>query len=148
MAKVKVSDTYALVDDADLELVSQYTWWLHNGYARTDKQVNGKRRHIFMHKLILEELPKGMVRDHANGNRLDNRRSNLRVCTQQQNSRNAAGYGPSGFRGVSKYGDKWRAYISLNGKRLYLGLYDDPKEGAEAYNKAALQHFGEFARLN
>lgn len=86
--------------------------------------------------------------DHINGDRSDNRLSNLRLATRSQNNINA---GPpkdntSGFRGVSANRGRWGAYINVDGKRHWLGTFDTQEEAAAAYAEAALKHFGEFAR--
>lgn len=90
--------------------------------------------------------------DHINGVRNDNRRCNLRPATMSQNRINYSGMrtNTSGYKGVNrcKAEKKWRARIMTNGKRLSLGSFDDPKDAAKAYNKAALKLHGEFARLN
>lgn len=74
---------YALVDNADYELVRQYRWWYSNGYAVT--KLNG--RTILMHRLLMQPPPNRVV-DHLNGKRADNRRKNLRVCTDEENNHN------------------------------------------------------------
>lgn len=92
------------------------------------------------------------VVDHINLNGLDNRRGNLRLCTDGQNKANGRirRDNTSGYRGVywNASANKWQAYISVNSKRLYLGVFSDPWDAAVAYNDAALKHFGEFARIN
>lgn len=145
---------FAIVDEADFEWLNQWSWYLGTkGYAGRDQGRNKseKRRYIRMHTLITCPPP-GMVTDHLNGNKLDNRRSNLRICTQAKNTRNSKPHSDSksGFRGVSWHGltDKWQARVSINGKEKYLGLYDTREEAALAYNQAAKIHYGEFARLN
>lgn len=105
-----------------------------------------------MHRLILN-APENMEVDHINGNRLDNRRENLRLCNSSQNKCNR---GPrkdnkSGYKGVSWHGQrqKWTVRIKTPyGKYLSLGLYDDKKEAAMAYNKASVEYHGEFAFIN
>jgi hypothetical protein len=137
----------AYVDAADYEWLSQWTWGLHNGYASRYK--NGKL--VFMHREIMQP-PKGKIVDHENHNKLDNTRTNLRVCTQQENMRNTGkrNGASSRFRGVSysrRYG-KWRARIWFEGKCTDLGLFTDEVEAARAYDRKAVELFGEFARLN
>jgi hypothetical protein len=109
-----------------------------------------------MHRLLVE-VNLGQEVDHINGNGLDNRKENLRVCTKSQNLGNQKKtklYGgvatSSKYKGVSwdKRVQKWVAKIGINGKRVYLGLFEDEEKAAEAYNKAALEYFGEFALLN
>ena len=148
----------AVVDDNDYERISQYSWCYHgDGYAA--RGYNKDKRVVIekMHHLIIGKPPKGMVVDHINGNKLDNRKSNLRFVTHQQNSFNSKkrippkkGVNPSKHKGVTWRNDrnKWRATITIDGKRLYLGLFESEDDAAEAYNKAAKEHFGDYARLN
>jgi hypothetical protein len=139
---------FALVDDEDYCDLSQYKWSLATcGYAQ-----RGTSPKIYMHRQIMN-APTGMEVDHINGNRADNRKSNLRLCSHQQNlqARPRFKNNSSGFRGVNyeKKGLKhWRARIELNGKKIDLGLYIDPRDAAIAYNNAARIIHGEFARLN
>lgn len=91
--------------------------------------------------------------DHIDGDRLNNRPSNLRPATDQQNAGNVLRsfrHNTSGFRGVSRNSKtgKWHAQIKLFGKQTYLGRFDTPEEAARCYDAAARKHFGAFARLN
>jgi len=139
---------YAYVDAADYEWLSQYRWDLYSGgyAARCEK---GKR--IFMHRDIMQP-PKGMVVDHADSNKANNCRFNLRVCTPAQNQRNRAKrFGAaSRFKGVgySKDLGKYYARLRHNGQRLWLGLFDDEVEAARAYDHKAVECCGLFARVN
>ena len=94
------------------------------------------------------ETPKGMDTDHINGNTLDNRRCNLRVCTRERNTGNQKPLRgiTSKFKGVCwvKARSKWR--VAISGK--FIGEYISELDAAKAYNEAAKKHFGEFARLN
>jgi hypothetical protein len=91
------------------------------------------------------------VVDHADGGKLNNRRENLRVTTQKNNARNArrSKVNSSGYKGVSFHAQrkKWRALIRIDGKRKSLGEFDTPEQAYAAYCKAAIEHFGEYARL-
>jgi hypothetical protein len=103
-----------------------------------------------MHRLIMN-TPKGMDTDHINGDSLDNRRCNLRICTHAQNQRNLKKIlGNNKYKGVSlfKKTQKWRARIQINRMGLHLGYFDTEEEAAKAYNEAAEKHFGEFSRIN
>jgi hypothetical protein len=95
------------------------------------------------------EWPRGLI-DHRNLNRSDNRFDNLRVATKSKNAANSRAHkdGTSGYKGVhwSKQHKRWKAEICIEGKRRYIGLFDDPKEAAKAYTAQARIHFGEFAR--
>lgn len=137
-----------LYDDEDEALVKQYTWCLSKrGYIITS--VN--RRKVCLHRMILP-IDSGFDIDHINGNKLDNRRSNLRVCTHQQNCFNQKKRctNTSGYIGVSKMKrvNRYEAYINLSGKKIYIGLYDTALEAAINRDIAALYYYGEFARLN
>ena len=96
--------------------------------------------------------PAGMQIDHINGNGLDNRKVNLRLCNSSQNQRNARKRksGTSRFKGVDwhKESKKWRARICVNRKRIHIGRYKSEFEAAQAYDKKAIELFGEFASLN
>lgn len=140
----------ALIDEADLAIVSAYRWTLTAyGYAATTARVKHQ-----MHRLILGCVKgDGWVVDHINGDRLDNRRSNLRRCTRQENLRNRVALpsnSTSGVLGVHEHEDgRWRAQITVSGRRVHLGLFATKAEAARAYHEAAQHHFGEFAsRLN
>lgn len=135
-----------LVDDEDFEMLSQYKWHLHStGYARKSSPK------MYMHRLIMNPDKKLQV-DHKNHNRLDNRRQNLRVCTEEQNKFNMSDRkdNTSGFRGVTwnKEKHKWTAQIGFKGTTKNLGHHLDKIEAAKAYNTVAQQLFGDFARLN
>jgi AP2 domain. len=97
------------------------------------------------------DAPRREQVDHKNRNGLDNRRSNLRLCSDMQNKHNMAPYknNKSGLKGVTFFqGKYWRATIVVNKKQISLGLYKTPGEAARAYDEAALANFGEFARIN
>ena len=145
-----------LVDDADFEWLNQWKWrWQPDpprvGYAARSIRRNGKHTSVMMHRLILE-APSGMVTDHRNRNGLDNRKANLRLCTRSQNRTNSKKQRgcASRFKGVHWNRDrrKWQARIGPRSKRQHLGFFDDERAAARAYNAAAVEHFGEFARLN
>jgi hypothetical protein len=139
----------ALVDDEDYPHLSAFKWHLNAGYAARSHPWDGKRRRTFMHDQLLP-APPGFFTDHRNRNRLDNRRENLRISTRSQNAANRRlpRTNTSGFRGVHRSGRGWAATITCAGKHYYLGTFDTPEEAATAYDKKALELFGEFASLN
>lgn len=137
----------ALVSNEDYEYLNQFPWCVAGpGYPQTGQL--GKK---YMHQVIMNPS-KGFTVDHIDGNKFNNQRNNLRVCTSFQNSKNHLIHkaNTSGYKGVSwmKNKKRWRAYIKLNYKQIWLGLFDTREEAAKAYNQAALKYFGEFARLN
>lgn len=144
----------AIVDDEDFQEIAQYRWQFQalHGYAqRTRKKVEGTPRSILMHANIMRP-EKGMDVDHINGNKLDNRRCNLRVCTRSQNLQNMKLRKDNrlGVKGVTfnKARQKYVAQITSNGKNKGLGYFLTIEEAKAAYDKAALEKFGAFARLN
>lgn len=140
-----------LVDDKDYEWLNQYKWCAHNrhGLCYVVRSLNPGT--VQMHQLILTP-PLGYQCDHIDGNGLNNQRANLRICTNTQNSHNRIVQkgGSSRFKGVCYYKStgKWRPRIHTNGKHISLGLFTTEIEAAQAYDEAALEYFGEYARLN
>lgn len=145
----------ALIDDEDWKLVSAYNWyaaWNPNTksfYAVTSLQrAHGKQATLYMHRLIVSAQTGEQV-DHIHHNTLDNRKSELRLCSGSQNQHNRAtqANNTSGFKGVywHKQSQKWQARIMLNGKRKSLGYYYNPELAHEAYCKAAHGFHGDFA---
>ena len=150
-------DKWALVDEGDYPLVSKYTWCYikgrHDGvsgYTQTNiHQEDGSYKRISMHRLITGFI--GQI-DHKDSDGLNNRRANLRFVSDTQNRRNSNIYknNKTGFKGVSRTnkGRTWRANIAINKKQTHLGTFNTPEEAARAYDAAAIEHFGEFAKLN
>jgi hypothetical protein len=146
---------FALVDDIDYEWLSRHKWCIApGGYAvrgvpRAEHKEKGTL--IYMHREILG-LGYGDKRkaDHRDVNRLNNKRENLRVCTQAQNTRNRpiGRDNTSGFKGVSFQAEtrKWRASISVNNKGRHLGLFDTPEAAHAAYCEASKKYHGDFGR--
>lgn len=145
---------FALVDARDFASVAGKTWHA----KRSGKQFvaehsyfdheQGRVRNILMHRFLMRP-PDDLVVDHINGNPLDNRRCNLRVCNRQENSWNSRKKRSAHFKGVVKArGGKWCASIQVDGMTIRLGTYEDPSEAAGVYNRAARVVFGDFAKLN
>lgn len=114
------------------------------------KSLEGQKT-ITLHRFLVTSPPEYDI-DHISGDKMDNRRKNLRICSHQKNMFNQKlrSTNSSGYTGVSfsKSAGKFEAYIHYCGKKINLGLFATAKEGAIARDKAALQYFGEFAKLN
>lgn len=140
----------AQIDPGDVEKVSAFCWYgvIRNGVRYARIAASGKA--VYLHHLILPAV-RGMTVDHKNGDGLDNRRSNLRYATHSQNSRNAKKRDNlSGYKGVSWHdkANRWHARIWTGEKSRHLGLFDFPEDAADAYDTAARELYGEFARVN
>lgn len=156
-ASIPLGDGYvALIDDADLPLVSPYQWRATvqgdadrpRVYAVTGNPRGDANPFIAMHRLIAG-TPDGLETDHWNHDTLDNRRINLRVCTSSQNQANRRmnRNNRSGARGVSWHSGrkKWIATIRVDWRKIWLGRFDTVAEAAAAYEAAAKKYFGDFA---
>lgn len=158
--QVMTNGTPFVVDNVDADLV-QVNWCCSDdGYAYRNIGPRHKRKKVFLHRLIMGKvtdrtLEKWEEVDHKNRNKQDNRRENLRIAGKTNNMRNI---GPqknnkSGYKGVCYKKDgsrrkRWVAQINIGGKVNHLGFFLTPEEAAHAYDKAALERFGEFAYLN
>lgn len=147
----------ALIDDEDFEMVSAHKWrasWhpdTKSFYARTTLiKPDGKRTTLQMHRLIMSAQP-GEEVDHIHHLTLDNRKSELRLCTKNQNQHNSRKRenNTSGFKGVSWFerDQKWRAKITINCKQKHLGYFTTPEDAYSAYCQAAAELHGSFARV-
>ncbi len=136
---------FAFVDDEDFKKVSQYKWQYYGRYA--EAKINHKT--TYMHRLILN-TPKGKNSDHINGDKLDNRRRNLRICTQSENmgNRKLQANNTSGYKGVFPVKNRWRAEIKKNGIKYFLGSFKTKEEAGKAYNIAHATLHKDFAKLN
>lgn len=155
MQKIPLSGTkgegqYALVDDEDFIAASAYAWNLHNGYAVTG--ISGSKKILPLHRLIIGNPPTGLFVDHIDGNGLNNQQANLRLVTAAQNSYNVSSHrdSTSQFKGVHWDARErlWRASISIGKIRKSLGSFMSELSAAQSYNEAAVQYYGEYARLN
>jgi hypothetical protein len=146
-------------DEEDYPLVADYRWHVIKAdnslmYAVTyaTDPDSGSRLLIYMHHLILGQKD-GFLPDHKDGNGLNNRRSNLRFATPGQNCANSRPRkGSSRFKGVcfkkGRISRPWQAEIMKNYTKRHLGMFETEEEAAVAYDQAALEQWGEFARLN
>jgi len=162
-----------LFDECDIELIESHNWqikkcvntfyaqahiphpdggWYIRACSKTGKIKRGRRRTTLkLHRLIMKPS-KGMMVDHINGDGLDNRRENLRVCTHAENQRNARrrNDNKSGSKGVSwnKNAKKWRSQIRHEGKVRHIGLFESREEAARAWDAKAKEYHGKYAQLN
>ena len=137
----------ALVDDCDYEDLSKFTWRAMSGkYPYPCRSITGGT--VLMHREIMRPGSDTMV-DHINGNRLDNRRENLRLCSRTQNGQNRCKgkNNKSGIKGAYYRPDrgKWASYITVNKEKIFLGYFETKEMAGGAYERAAKLYFGEFA---
>lgn len=143
----------SIVDYEDYIKLSKYKWCFGGGYARRVVGSRGKLKNVFMHREILG-AKRGELVDHIDGNKLNNQKANLRLCTRIENQRNRgiSKMNTSGYKGVSYCKDtkkNWRSIICVgDGDQVILGYYSTKEEAAFAYDKAAKIYHGEFAHLN
>lgn len=155
MPTIQIAGREVLYDAQDAQLVVGGGW-----VVRGSGSAVYVRRKVFschgvflgfehLHRLMVA-CPEGLFVDHINGNGLDNRRSNLRICTHAENMRNRKTHSnnKSGYKGVyfDKDGSRWRAQIRAEGKKHSLGSFDTPEKAYEAYLSASKELHGEFAR--
>ncbi len=152
---IPLSQGYAaIVDTADYDRVASHLWSVlkttRANYACRGFRKDGRQVMALMHREIMA-APDDMQVDHRNHNGLDNRRTNLRICTNQQNIMNPRRRaGSSRFKGVSlnKRLSKWSAQIMVDGRKKHLGFFLEEMDAATAYDAAAKIHYGDFANLN
>lgn len=158
MKRIELTKGYfATVDEEDYPALSVYKWHYtesakNKGYAKRRDYPKGKKGKgfgIYMHRAIMNPS-KGKAVDHINGNTLDNRKANLRICAHRENLRNRGKQcnNTSGYKGVSwhKQMKKWTARIMANNKYMSLGLFCRKEDAAEAYKKASKKYHGEFSQ--
>lgn len=148
---------HTIIDDEDYEKISQYHW-----YAKTNKNgrvdvacsfynKNCKQKTLRLHRVILSAPDKILV-DHINGNTLDNRKCNLRLCNNSQNCKNRKSItknkNSSKYKGVFRWRNKWKAQIRTDDGLKFLGCYLIEEDAAHAYNIASIQYHKEFSALN
>jgi hypothetical protein len=140
-----------IIDATDVDLVSKYNWHFNKGYAKTNIPAGSyKQSGMRLHRLIMA-APEGMEVDHINMDKLDNRRSNLRLATASENQRNRTAYATntSGYKGViwHKEAKKWRARIVCGGRKISLGMYLTKELAYAAYCDASKKLHGDFSRV-
>lgn len=153
MKSIPLTQGYeTMVDDEDYDRLSVFKWSLrcdgYNNYAARGV-LTGSGEPSTLHQMLLPAKP-GFKIDHADGNGLNNQKTNLRYATHAQNIANTAARSPTGYKGVymQTRGYRYYAAIRVDKKLLFLGNFVTKEEAAVAFNKAATLHYGEFARLN
>lgn len=143
-----------LVDDIDKDLL-EYKWYIAREYWKKTNPKTGNTKEWYLHRIILTRmigrpLKKGEMCDHINMDQLDNRRSNLRLADYSLNSANRglSKNNTSGYKGLYFQSNRWLARIKYKQKTIYIGSFKTKEEAAIAYNKKAIEIFGEYARLN
>lgn len=135
-------------DLEDYDKIKDYCWYINNnGYVVSNKKISSKKqRKIFMHRIIMNVEDSFVQVDHIYHNRIDNRKSKLRVVTNQQNQMNQQLHinNTSGITGVYWYKNKWESLISFNGKLQYLGLFDNFDDAVKARKEAEIRCFGDY----
>lgn len=151
--EIIVKNRKVIIDDEDLNLINSLNWTVEINPVGQVYFSNRKNK-VRLHRLIMN-CPKGMVVDHINGNTLDNRKSNLRICTKlenQYNQKKHKGNRHSKYKGVTFRKElkskPWEAFIYKDYKSTRLGYFATEKEAAVAYNAKALELYGQFAKLN
>lgn len=150
---IKLTQGYeVIVDSEDYLELSKYKWYAQINKLKNRVKVYARRfdqgKIIYMHRSIMHIAERLTYVDHIDGNTLNNRKSNLRVCTASQNAQNNSGWVRDLPKGVYRNKKKYMAQISVKGEMIHLGTYVTIEEATQTYNKAALMYFGEFARLN
>ena len=136
-------DGYTIIDKEFVYLAEDNWRKTHYGYAIRSRDK------VLLHRLLLS-TPKGAVVDHKNGDKLDNRLSNIRNCSQGQNAQNQSVKSNSRqkYKGIYQKANRYVARIKHNYKSIYIGIFETAEEAARAYDKKAVELRGEFARLN
>jgi hypothetical protein len=135
----------ALISLDDVAKIKRYKW----SYNAVTGMVTACQGRLYLSRYIMD-CPAGLTVDHINGDRLDNRRGNLRVCTQGQNNCNRLERrdNTSGFRGVSQRKDgRYQAYIYINGRKIHLGLFEKLTEAINARVCAEIKYYKEFSPI-
>jgi hypothetical protein len=137
-----------MLDNEDVERVSKYNWnWKGQSSDVLSTEINGKVTSMGRFLLGYDGL---LQVDHKDRNNLNYQKGNLRVANAQQQRANSGPMGLNTYKGVSWFKTRkcWRATIKVNGIQKHLGYFDSEENAAKAYDKAAKQYFGEYARLN
>lgn len=142
------SGLFALVDEEDYERIAAHRWHAKTIGRYAIRWNVDRTQRIRMHREVMEVGP-GVLVDHANGDGLDNRRANLRICTPAQNTWNSRANQGKRFKGVQRQKNgRWRTRIRVDGWLTHIGSFGTEVEAALAYDAAARRQYGEFACVN
>lgn len=160
-SKVRAGKYQTLIDDEDFDRVNKWGWlaYFKKGcsdpkYACRRKNINGGQRIIYLHRFILNITDPSVIIDHIDGNGLNNQKINLRICSNTENTRNSKKSNKSYssiYKGVCRAkpnSKRYSAQITVNRKKLHLGMFENEEDAAKSYDLAAIKHFGQFAKLN
>lgn len=152
--KLQINSDICIIDKSDYDKIKHFKWIIHRKKNRTNyaftyvRDELGNRNRLFMHHLIAGRKD-GLFIDHIDGNGLNNQRSNLRFCTNQQNLFNRKPMSKTGYKGVTKRkSGKFAVFISASGNKMYIGQYETAEIAARNYDIVAAKLHGEFAYLN
>lgn len=152
---IKISGQVAMVDNEDYDWISKFSWHLKNSgtvlYARCNVVLDNKHTTMTMHRMVMT-AKKGQIVDHIDRNGLNNQKYNLRFATKAQNKMNCISHknSSSKYKGVhwNKVSKVWQSRIQFEGKKIFLGAFDNEIEAARAYDKKSIEIFGEYSRVN
>ena len=152
---IVVIDGYnVIIDDEDYPISIKYKYRARKRgdivYFCYSYMKNYKRLHFYLHREIMGCLPgDGKTVDHRDCNTLDNRKSNLRICTVAENTHNQRmrTNNTTGYKGVCYFNGTWRAHIRINYKKIHLGCFDNPVSAYNAYCEASKKYHGEYGRV-
>jgi len=158
--EIDIKGYRVLIDEEDYEKVMKYKWYINKCkieryslyYFYANTYINGKRKDIRLHRYLMDCVPNdGKIVDHKDGNTLDCRKSNLRICSLTENNRNRriSRNNTSGFKGVSyfKRDDNYMAQITVDKKKLYLGSFPTAELAGDAYKEASIKYHKEYGRI-
>lgn len=155
MTKIELTQGfYSIIDSEDFSRIAKYSWCLHKNGKQGKKYAatRTKNKYVLLHRLILDAVNSKFQVDHINGDTLDNRKQNLRLCSRSENLRNGKKHidSKSKYKGViyNKLNKNYRARICKDYKIIEIGSFKTEKGAAKAYDKKAIELFGSFAKLN